>query len=82
MKGRNYLSTQHARLTARRGMGRAQVAVAHSILVSVYYILSRDEPYNDLGADWLARRNDEAHARRLVAQLERLGHRVVLDPAA
>jgi transposase len=80
MKGANYLSAQFARLTARRGMGRAAVAVAHSILVSVYYILSRDEPYTDLGADWLARRNDQAHARRLVAQLERLGHTVVLDP--
>jgi transposase len=45
-------------------------------------MLSRDEPYNDLGADWLARRNDEARARGLVAQLERLGHTVVLDPAA
>ncbi len=45
-------------------------------------MLSRNEPYTDLGADWLARRNDEAHARRLVAQLERLGHTVVLDPAA
>jgi transposase len=82
MKGKNYLSAQFARLTSRRGMGRAAVAVAHSILVSAYYILSRDEPYTDLGADWLARRNDEAHARRLVAQLERLGHTVVLDPAA
>src|SRR5215208_2868669 len=59
MKGANYLSAQFARLTARRGMGRAAVAVAHSILVSVYYILSRDEPYTDLGADWLARRNDQ-----------------------
>ena len=82
MKGTNYLSAQHARLTARRGMGRAQVAVAHSILVSAYYILKNDEPYRELGADWLARRNDEAHTRRLVAQLERLGHTVVLDPAA
>jgi transposase len=83
MKGANYLSTQHARLTARRGMGRAAVAVAHSILVSAYYILLRDEPYRELGADWLARRNDEAHTRRLVAQLERLGHTVTLDqPAA
>jgi transposase len=82
MKGTNYLSAQHARLTARRGTGRAQVAVAHSILVSAYYILLRDEPYRELGADWLARRNDEAHTRRLVAQLERLGHTVVLDPAA
>ena len=34
-----------------------------------------------LGADWLARRNTEAHTRRLVAQLEKLGHTVVLDPA-
>src|ERR671920_818915 len=82
MKGKNYLSTQHARLTARRGMGRAQVAVAHSILVSAYYMLLRDEPYAALGADWLARRNTEAHTRRLVAQLEKLGHTVVLDPAA
>jgi transposase len=82
MKGTNYLSAQHARLTARRGMGRAAVAVAHSMLVSAYYILLRDEPYQELGADWLARRNDEAHTRRLVAQLERLGHTVVLDPAA
>ena len=34
-----------------------------------------------LGADWLARRNTEAHTRRLVAQPEKLGHTVVLDPA-
>src|SRR5918998_5954912 len=82
MKGANYLSAQFARLTARRGMGRAAVAVAHSMLVSAYYMLRDDEPYRELGADWLARRNDEAHTRRLVAQLERLGHTVVLDPAA
>ena len=83
MKGRNYLSAQHARLMKRRGRGRTQVAVAHSILVSAYWMLTRDEPYRDLGPDWLARRNDEAHTRRLVAQLERLGHSVTLDaPAA
>jgi transposase len=82
MKGKNYLSAQFARLTTRRGMSRAAVAVAHSMLVSVWFMLTRDEPYSDLGADWLRRRNDEAHTRRLVAQLERLGHTVVLDPAA
>jgi transposase len=81
MKGRNYLAAQHARLTSRRGMARAQLAVAHFILVSAYWMLTRDEPYRDLGPEWLARRNDEAHARRLVAQLERLGHTVVLDPS-
>jgi hypothetical protein len=82
MHGKNYLTAQHGRLTRRRGMRRAQVAVAHSILVSAYWMLTRDEAYHDLGADWHQRRNNEAHARRLIAQLERLGHTVIIDPAA
>ena len=82
MHGKNYPAVQHARLTKRRGMGRAQVAVAHSILVAAYWMLKRDEPYHDLGADWHSRRNDEAHTRRLIAQLEHLGHTVIIDPAA
>ena len=82
MHGKNYLAVQHARLTKRRGMGRAQVAVAHSILVAAYWMLKRDEPYHDLGADWHSRRNDQAHTRRLIAQLEHLGHTVIIDPAA
>jgi transposase len=82
MHGKNYLAAQHARLLKRRGMRRAQIAVAHSILVAAYWMLKRDEPYHDLGADWHRRRSDEAHAQRLVAQLERLGHTVIIDPAA
>jgi transposase len=82
MHGKNYLAARHARLIKRRGMGRAQVAVAHSILVAAYWMLKRDQPYHDLGADWHSRRNDEAHTRRLVAQLERLGHTVIINPAA
>ena len=82
MHGKNYLAAQHARLTKRRGMTRAQIAVAHSILTTAYYMLKRDEPYQDLGPEWLAKRNDEAHTRRLVAQLERLGYSVRIDPAA
>jgi transposase len=63
-------------------MRRAQVAVAHSILVAPYWMLNRDEPYRDLGADWHQRRNNEAHTRQLIAQLERLGHTVIIGPAA
>ncbi len=77
-----YLAAQYARLASRRGGKRAAVAVAHSMLVSAYWMLVRDEPYQDLGPDWLSKRNDQAHTRRLVAQLERLGHTVVLDPVA
>jgi transposase len=82
MHGKNYLAAQHARLMRRRGRGRAQVAVAHSILASAYWMLKRDQPYHDLGTDWHEQRNDEAHTRRLVAQLEKLGHTVTLNPAA
>ncbi|MFD2094199.1 hypothetical protein [Blastococcus deserti] len=82
MKGKSHPSAQSVRLSSRRGMSRAAVAVARSILVSAYFMLQRDEPYADLRADWLCRRNDDAQTRRLVARLERLGHTVVLDPAA
>lgn len=82
MHGKNYLAEQHARLTRRRGMGRAQVAVAHSMIVIAYHMLQRDEPYKDLGADWYLKRNEDLHTKRLIAQLERLGHTVLLDPVA
>jgi hypothetical protein len=45
-------------------------------------IFASDQVSGKPGHAPLAKRNDEAHARRLVAQLERLGHTVVLDPVA
>jgi transposase len=77
-----YLSAQQARIASRRGAKRAQVAAAHSILDSAYYMLERNEPYHDLGPEWMQRRHEQARTRQLVAQLERLGHTVVIDPVA
>ena len=77
-----YLGSQFARLASRRGRKRAAVAVAHSILVSAYYMLTRDEPYHDLGPQWFHHSDTQARTRRLVAQLQVLGHTVVLDPAS
>ena len=76
-----YLGAQYARIASRRGRKRAALAVAHSMLVSAYYMLQRDEPYRELGVDWFDQRHADAHTRRLVAQLKALGHTVVLDPA-
>lgn len=81
MRDKNYLASQYARISHRRGAGRAQVALAHSILVIAWHLLTRDQPYQDLGPDWRSRRNSETRARRLVAELERLGHTVTLDAA-
>lgn len=76
-----YLAAQFWRLTGRRGKKRAAVAVGHSILVAAYHILDRRQPYHDLGGDWFVQRyNNQAHIRRLVKQLERLGHHVTLEP--
>jgi transposase len=75
-----YLRAQYEQIKRRHGHNKAIVAVAHSILVAAYYILRDDIEYQDLGGDYFARRSDpERQARRLVAQLERLGHRVTLE---
>jgi transposase len=76
-----YLSAQYARLRGRRGHEKATIAVAHSILVSIYYVLARHQPYNELGETFfLERQNIDAYRRRLIRQLERLGHQVILQP--
>ena len=75
-----YLAAHYARLKGRRGPKKAAVAVGHSILVICYYILQRGEPYQELGEHYFnRRRSEEAYRKRLVRQLERLGHRVVLE---
>jgi transposase len=75
-----YLSAHFQRLSVRRGAKRAAVAVSHSLLVIVYHVLTRRTPYQDLGADYLDRRNEERLTRRLIARLERLGHKVTIEP--
>ena len=47
-------------------------------------MLTTGELYSDLGGDYFARRNPERQTKRLIAQLERLGHKVTLEelPAA
>jgi transposase len=75
-----YLRAQYEQVKRRRGHKKAIVAVAHSILIAAYHILKDDVPYHDLGGDYFTRRADpERIARRLVAQLERLGHAVTLQ---
>ncbi len=77
-----YLNAQYLRLKSRRGHAKAIVAVAHSILVSAYHVLERDQTYEELGGDYFISRVDTEHlTRRLVRQLERLGQTVTLTPS-
>jgi transposase len=77
-----YLSAQYWRLARRIGKKKAAVAVGHSILVIAWYLLTDNCDYQDLGGDYFVRRDIERQRQRAVAQLQALGYRVVLEPAA
>jgi valyl-tRNA synthetase len=78
-----YLSAQYQRLRGRRGHQKATIATGHSILVAAWHMLSQNVPYQDLGDDYFIRRQAEhadRYRNRLIHQLERLGHKVTLEP--
>ena len=77
----SYLQALYRRKKPQLGHGRALGAVKHSMLCAVWHMLSTGELYNDLGGDYYARRDPARQTRRLVAQLERLGHTVTLQEA-
>ncbi len=77
----SYLSAQYARLRPRLGHNKALVAVEHSILVSIFHMLQRDQPYYELGADYFIRREDpDRRARKLIRQLQAIGYTVHAQP--
>jgi transposase len=75
-----YLSAQYQRLAGRRGKKRAIVAVAHSILVIVYYLLVRDEDYKELGGNYFDTRQPHKTVQTLLNRLSQLGYDVQLNP--
>ena len=58
------------------------MAVAHSILVIIYHLLSESTTYQERGETFFEERDREVVERRLVNQLTRLGYQVELQPIA
>jgi transposase len=76
-----YLGAQYARLVRRLGSKpKALVAVEHSILTSVWHMLTDGADYQDLGADHFLRRDPERERRRAITALNKLGYTVTLNP--
>lgn len=78
----NYLAAQYHRLAARRGSNRAIVALAHTILVIIYYLLVRGTSYCELGGNYFDERDQQAAIKRAVHRIERLGYNVTLEVTA
>jgi transposase len=79
-----FLGERYRRLVRRIGKRKALVAIARSILVIVWHLLADPTArFHDLGADYYTSRIDKGRkTRNLVRQLEALGHKVALEPAA
>ena len=58
------------------------MAVAHALQETAYHTLKRKENYRKLGADRFDRIDVNRIRRSLVRRLERLGHKVTLEPLA
>jgi len=76
----SYFSAQYRRLAPRRGKKRALMAVGHAILVIAYHLLKEGTTYQELGADFFEKLEPERLVRYLVHRLEKLGHKVTLEP--
>jgi transposase len=79
-----FLGERYRRIARRRGTKRAVVAVGRSILIIVWQLLSDpDARFHDLGPGFYDTRiNADRKRRNHVRQLEALGYRVILEPAA
>lgn len=79
-----FLGERYRRIARHRGAKKAVVAVGRSILVITWHLLSDPQArYTDLGSDFYDRRiNPEQRKRGHIRQLEALGYKVTLEPAA
>jgi transposase len=79
-----FLGERYRRIARRRGTKRAIVAVGRSILIIIWHLLSDPGArFHDLGADFYDTRiNADRTKRNHIRQLEALGYKVTLEPAA
>jgi transposase len=83
-KTSTFLGERYRRLARRRGKRRAVVAVGRSILVIVWHLLAEpDTRFHDLGPDFYdTRTSPDRRKRTHIRQLEALGYKVTIEPAA
>jgi transposase len=79
-----FLGERYRRIARRRGKKKAIVAVGRSILIIIWHLLSDPQArYADLGPGFYdSRISNSRKMRSHIGQLEALGYKVTLEPAA
>ena len=75
----SFYYAQYQRIMIHRGKKRATVAVAHSMLISIYYMLKYDKEYNELGSQFYNQFNTEKKIKSYIKKLHELGVDVLMD---
>lgn len=77
-----YLGAKYRRMASRTGKKKALIALAHTMLVSIYHMIKRKESYRELGADYLENLYKERTIKNLKKRIEALGYAVELKAGA
>jgi transposase len=80
-KNSSYSAFYH-NIVRRRGKKRALVALAHRMLIDIYYVLKTEEPYQDIGAQAIHERALKGRVRSMIRSLEKAGYSVVKTSVA
>lgn len=74
-----YLGAKYRRMASRISKKKALIALAHTMLVSIYHMIKKKEPYKELGADYLENLNKARTVKNLKKRIESLGYAVELS---
>ena len=72
----SYYKDKYYRLKSRRGAKKAIVAIAHSILKAIYFIIKYGSEYKELGDQFLAKKNNKNKLSSLKRLAKSLGYQL------
>ena len=72
----SFYSDQYQRISMKRGKGRATIAIAHSMLISIYHMLKEGKDFEDLGTDYYNQFNTQKKINSYLKKLEALGYEI------
>lgn len=73
---KTYLRSKYDSVIGKKGKKKALIIIGHKILCAIYRILTTQEPYKDLGYDFLQEQQKTKRVAYLKGQLRALGETI------